>query len=508
MKKITPSALPAVTATIQAIDNQWTPGEILDDMLKNKLALDDVRAKREALVRQEFIRGLINLETVVANRANLINSDVVGGMYAPDGEERAAFLRLLDEGVLIPYLYREPSLELDGLEFDRYTANQRNWQRLCDDVRTPSVLRLDWDDDENLRQTDVKLARKFQQRVIETGSLDHRALAESFGLPADAEPVLADRLGLLGEACLRHYRTERTLVTRDVVYRAHVSHTDENTNVATGRYDGGQPLTAVVKQCVDLIYNTTLPDAIGRYALTPVGSPSRTILQEFIPRADSEGPNVGADDLLRLLRGAVFSITQEGLSLPSYGRLRLDDALEIRRYDAWRHYIDAQARVLNNPDAFGDPDGLDAIYRHYMDVAKGAAHRARERRLGGAGAAFRPACQYGVKLVLEVAGRQIVERVFGPDNEVVNIIRAAAAEYLSEKTAPVVARLVVGSVDALRGSPEQADFSTSVVFWQGRIEDAREQVRALKAKVREMGRALEPDGHAGRSDAPGLDEKG
>src|SRR5947209_1024342 len=59
------------------------------------------------LVRTEYLRALIHQRQVVINRAYLYNNRSIFQDYLQSGQNREAFKALLDEGILIPYLYTE-----------------------------------------------------------------------------------------------------------------------------------------------------------------------------------------------------------------------------------------------------------------------------------------------------------------------------------------------------------------------------------------------------------------
>ena len=253
-----------------------------------------------------------------------------------------------------------------------------------------------------------------------------------------------------------------------------------------------------------MIYNSNLPDALGRYPLTPVGSPSRAVLQEDI--AAASGHEMTAAEIVRQLQGAAFSLTQDQLSLASYADLRLGDAAELRRHDAWPQYIAAMEGILARPDTFGDPQGLESVYAQYVRLAAAAAGIVRERRINRISAPCVPMAKY----VIEVAGLAVVEGIVDgvAQSPIFRIAADHIIKYLAEKATPVVVRMGIGGVDRMRGGPEQDDFDTSVVIWQGRMVGAKRQFLEIAKELRKDHKAGDIGAAGGRQNTPGVDEKG
>ena len=500
MVKLEPHKLPDVAGSVQALDNQWVPRAMLEDMLTNGLELADVAERRNAAVKGEFNRALVNLESVVVNRASLVNDPVVNGYCRPAHPERADFLALLNTETIVPFLLEEAGPSVDRTVYASDDARISAWNTLCGEADRLACLRISWDDGENKREVQTKLRRHFHERVIGLQSVDHVALAAELGFPEGSGEALRRHFYDVGNSFALTFRDHGRYGTREEIYNAFVVAGGKDAHL--GRYDSGKPLVRAVKECVDLIYNTNLPDAIGRYPLTPVGSPNRMVLQELTSAAKDR--EIDPQQVTDLLKNAAFSLAQEGLFLDGYGRLTLGDVGKLRQREEWRRYIDAMGRVLNDPAAFGGPEGLAAVYREYTEVARAATGLLTERRRDAFTENWRPL----VKVVLEIAGQTAVELIWR-DDEVLHVAGHIASEFVAEKGAPFVARLVIGGWDTLTGGgKEQQDFSTSMVFWNGRMSHATEQFAEILAYVNESGKFTDSRRAASHDGNAGMDQQG
>ncbi|GFM98543.1 hypothetical protein Sfulv_33540 [Streptomyces fulvorobeus] len=92
----------------QALDNQWLPGDLAP--ARQRAGAPPGRTPDEvAAAAAELRRALVNSGTLIVNRAYLLNNEAVYANYLPDAEpaERQAFVRLLNEQALVPFLYTE-----------------------------------------------------------------------------------------------------------------------------------------------------------------------------------------------------------------------------------------------------------------------------------------------------------------------------------------------------------------------------------------------------------------
>src|SRR4051794_20418041 len=113
MPLIHPDSLEADAVVPQCLDNQYVSDAVFEDMLARGVDYRDadVKARREADFKTEFIRSLVYSSQVIIQRAFFVNSDFLFKHYAPEnGESRAAFARLICDRAIVPFLFRESSL--------------------------------------------------------------------------------------------------------------------------------------------------------------------------------------------------------------------------------------------------------------------------------------------------------------------------------------------------------------------------------------------------------------
>lgn len=501
LSRVTPDALPIVTGTVQALDNQWLPRRMLRRMLETGESLADVTAEREEVVKGEFIRALVNLDAVVVNRASLLNDAVLNGYCQPEHPEQEEFRTLFEQGTVIPFLFKEDSPVIASSSYSMEEKNKLAWNQLCSDAKALFCLRLSWDDKENASLVHNRIARGFHERVIALASLpDHGALATEMGLPSGAGDALRRHLYDVGDRCARTFAETGRYGTRSTVYDSFLVAGGKDAHL--GRYNSANPLAPAVKECVDLIYNTNLPDAIGRYPLTPADSANRMVLQEI----DSAMAQTAIEpqQVNTLLRNAVFSLAQDQLCLDGYAKLPIVDVLALRQGEEWGQYMGAMRRVTQNPTLFNTPEELQAIYDGYAAVARAATNRMIGNRREAWAKKWCPA----VKIALDIGGRTAIEMFYRTDG-IWYSISELASEFIAEKSAPFVARMVIAGSDALSGGPkEQADFDTSLVLWTGKMHHAKKQFGEIMARIKENPRFNDSRKDTAPHGSPGMDQQG
>jgi hypothetical protein len=462
--------LEKVFVVAQCLDNQWVPRALLSEMITKGWCLGDVSDVRDKQVRTEYLRALINAKQVVVNRAYIYNSPVVFKDYLRDGESRDAFIALLRSGGIVASLFSEQS----PLDRPAYTTDPRGfpaWERLCRDAR-PKCVRLSWDNDRNKELIFHQLSRRFHDFAQTANSSDVNVFIRDLNLGPDARAGLKKRLIAVGQKCLE-ISGEDQLATREALYQAFVL--ADGTDVTAGKYDSGKPFAGAIKQLLDLSYNVNLPDALGGYALTPSDSLSRTSLQEKVTEQEEE---IGAEELLDLLRRSAFALVQEGLYLQSVGSLSLKEVLEVRSTDEWARYILSLEELLRDPMQFPDPErGAAAVYMSYVKLAQLITQLVTKRRVAEKTAKWAPVAE----LVLDIAGA-VVSVVWAPPAGIIYQLTGKVSATVSKKAAPCVARLVVRG---LSESGPRADLQTSIDILHRRMQDAEGQWIELQARLRE-----------------------
>lgn len=501
MRKILPPELPEIAATLQALDNQWVPRAMLDQMVTTRGDLGEVARERGALVKEEFIRGLVNLQSVILNRASLFNTQALLDYLHPEHDERVDLARLFNDGVLIPFLYREDDIAIESVAFAHSPENVGRWNDFCREADAMRVLRLSWDNDENDRLVRSRLGGEFHRRLLRLSAVDSpAALAAEVCRHGEDEVAFSKIIRRLALACLDEQDSTGNFVQREFVYNNFVVR--DGTKADIGAYDDAKPFGRAIKECADLIYNSNLPDAIGRYSLTPAGSPSRSILQELSSNAPAS--DIAAEQVLQLLRSATFDLVQGGLYLDGFAALTLGDVRRLRETEAWHAYILAQKEALRDPRLCERPDILNTIYRRYLKVVETATAMMDGHRHAQLTKKWEPL----VELVLEVAGITAVKTLFGGES-VWYSVAEIGAEKIAERGAPVVIKLVIKGIDTLRdGSPARKRLENSIVVMNGKMTHAHAQLAEIARKLKEDPKFSDARTVLGRDLAACRDEMG
>ncbi|MER7460974.1 hypothetical protein [Micromonospora sp. NPDC126480] len=473
--------LAPITVAAQCLDNQWVTEDLLTRMVARRQSYADVERRRRSDARAEYLRSILNAEQVVVNRAYFVNNPVVNRDFTSDGRPREAVRALLDEGVLVPFLLgeRDPAEEP---AFGVDPAGWSGWLRVLGEVDALRCLRLSWDDAENEKLTQRSMIREFENFVLQMKTMNIEELRRDLRLPEDARPVIKQRLL---EAT--RWATDLEHPTRDAFYRHFL--TEPDTNPAEGKFRSA-PLVAELKQLVDLRYNTTLPDAVDRYALVPADSLRRSALQEY---RKERRPELGMSDLLTVLqtlRPYAFDLAQLPLRIDLTG-LELHHVREARRTDEWRDYVTSLQALLDEP--FDFVDRATEVYRRYVALAGRLAGMVGDRRLE-AMAVWQPV----IRVTVEVLGSTI-SLVFDGDPRV-ELVGDVATEVAGRGATAVVRFAVVGR-DQRRAARE---LGTGVDVMRVHLERAREDWRELLRRLDELGFPF-AEGDSGRDDDPNID---
>ena len=455
--------LKKVCVVAQSLDNQWVPRGLLSRMLDQGLSLADVQQERERAVRSEYVRALINAEQVVINRAYLYNNPVVFQDYTGKGPDREAFKEFLKSGVIVPYLFNETS-PVDEPAYR--TLRFQSWSELAQEVRMQCV-RLSWGDD-NASKIDDLLAVRFHLFPRTAMDRNPDVFLYHLNLPLDKKDEFRRRLKQMSDIS-GDFSMQDKKITREDLYKHFV--VADDTSPAEGRYDRNKPFAGEIKQLLDLCYNMNLPDALGRYALTPFDSLPRTALQEW--QGMKEEP-IKIGDLVTLLSRTAFDLVQGGLFLESFGLLSLVDVQEVRRMEEWTLYMESMDELIRNPLEFAESNtGASAVYHNYINLAQAMTRYLANRRMEE----WAPV----IELQIDIAGAILSVRWtnYGMQYQA----HGSVSGLYRPGEAPVVARMNIRDVS---GQGKQADLATNIDFMRGHVEDAKKQWQELISKVKEL----------------------
>lgn len=480
----------------QALDNQWVSRSLLRQMLEHPPTdgLRGVEAARHPSVRMEYMRALINGETLVVNRAFMYNTSAVSQdytrSYGATAETRNAFKALLSQGAVIPYLLTEqtPADLPQGVDqskagdfpFDAPALMQ--WQQVLQEVR-PRCIRMSWDDTGNKLLTEPMFAA-YHSRInniglpLQYGQYDR--YLQDCGVPSVQRGDFANQLRLVAK-----WSADQPRMSRNGLYQEFI--VADGTETHLGKYDPDKPYSYALKQLFDLDYSVNLTDALGLYTLTPIDSLPRTALQELTVRARQaagQGAELSPDDLGSLVRQFKFSLSQGGAYLRSMGDLTLQDVLTIRDTDEWKGYIRALRILLDSTAAPEDALGkgllqsqMEQVYSRYADLARVMTRHVKVHRADAAVETWTPLAS----LIIDVGGALLTAAIvpsaagFGAA-----FVYGVAGNIFQDKVG-MVARLLIRGTATLGA---QADLENSLDFMRAKLKDARELIERTGDEAR------------------------
>lgn len=193
----------------QALDNQWLPPDLAAAQQRPH-ATKGSTPKAVAAASAELRRSLVNSGTLVINRAYLLNNEALYRNYRPGIEpaEREAFVRLLNDRALVPYLYQERDPGEESA-WSKDKQVQQSWRRLLADEAEPACVRFDWDDDTNREETQ-KVSNYFSTSLSTLRRLKIPQLAKDLGISQERARALREessRTSTTGRASRTRTRT-------------------------------------------------------------------------------------------------------------------------------------------------------------------------------------------------------------------------------------------------------------------------------------------------------------
>ena len=458
-EKLTPSKLAKAAIVPQVLDYQWVPEALLGSMIKKGLSLKDVQQERSKHIIKEWRRALVYGEQVIVNRAFMFNNEVVVDDY-DDIESRNYLKKLLDKKVIIPYLGVEDSPDQKP-NFDFQDNLWDAWMDIVHDSHL-SCVKLDWGD----QSDDFKRLSGIYHNYIQTLNTHQRAehLANYLMIPENQFEAFRKRLKDV--ASFAFNLADTRLVTRNDLYMEFI--VADGSNVAEGYYSN-KPFAAKIKQIVDLKYNVNLPDAMGRYSLTPEDSPPRSALgdlEETIQAKVINSENVS--QILEALRNLSFEQISKGMYLKSLGDLSLADVVTTRETDEWFEYKNAMLDLLANPLQFHHSSPV--FYEKFEKLNRRITRIRAEQDLGK--------WQPWIKLLISV-GTKAIGIAINPDNPSQKILTTTGAGIISTGATPFVMRLAISAKEAT-----DADLDVSLDFMRGNLQTGRDTWNEIIGQLR------------------------
>jgi hypothetical protein len=372
-----------------ALDDQWVPRDLIREMAVGHKSLHELGEARDVLIRREYIRGLVTARKVVINRSYLLKNHVISQDYRTDPVSRAAFVELLQTGVIIPFLLRERAPTESDFAADPDAAEgARIWNELLSGQDPGGrgkvelqCVRLSWDDTENDRLVQERLVNAFADGVRNAATFDYPRMLSDIGMVASE--TFEERLRLMSRISST---TSEMPLSRTVLYRRYVI--EEQQSVSSGKYDFAKPDMVAFKWLFDLIYNSNLAAALGLALMTPSDSCHRSVV--YRPRGARQGvgwngPYEGSylqTTLMETVQHALFEEDFTTGALSVFEGLTLSDVIAIRRSEVWLRYMQALDSLLAEPWLMSHPErGLPFVYGQYAAlIAHISSVPTRDRR--------------------------------------------------------------------------------------------------------------------------------
>jgi hypothetical protein len=374
---VEPGKLSRVAVVAHCLDNQWVPKQMLEQMTREGLSLEDVRATRSGYVRAEYLRALLTAQQVIVNRVFFYNNDIVSRDYMRHGSSRDAFASLLRTNAIVPHLHSEDSPFQIPANMDLVREGFDAWVDVCKQAEKFSVSRLSWKPERNKILT-AKLGLAFQEFVLNVAGRAAGGGAAEFarhlGLPKEAADDFRKRLRKLRTWANRFVEESEDdpsagPVTRNAVYKEFV--TPPGVDPTSGRCDGDKPYSSEIKQLVDLQYNTALPEFLDRLPMRPVNTLHRAALRENLPQRPGleDMDQAALADVLRS-RLAFDNLVDnlDPFNTASLLSLDLPSIVKIRETDAWRIYTTKLAGLVSEPLLF--EARADAVLEAYQELLR------------------------------------------------------------------------------------------------------------------------------------------
>lgn len=353
---IPPHALDAGAVVPQCLDVHYVSDSVMSYMLANGLDYSDpqVMRRRQHDGRTEYRRSLIYAKQTVVNRA-FFTSPLVYRDFEESSENeflRLSFRQLIEAGAIVPFLFAGSDFlgDVDKLKASPAAKNAvRSLPNLISEI---TCVRLDADDERNRVQVE-RLAQSFVGFSVSVGQLRRSPeLLNALAVEVYKRPLEHSELADFGSAMqeISNFANAADELNRTVLY--------ERFLIADGEHDRGRfqtpqqnPHMLAQKKVLDVRYNTSLPDMLGRFALTPRGLPTHAAVDAVLPTKQTQ---LGTgEDLLDALRSnlahTVFANLQEAWYLPALAELSIADVVAVRALPEWSEFVAVQEAVLGNP---------------------------------------------------------------------------------------------------------------------------------------------------------------
>lgn len=283
---------------------------------------------------------------MAVNRVALFNNSIVVDDYS--GNEKQNFQELLRRKVIVDYLLTEESPD-QRPTFDISDEKWSRWLSVIQDTKIACV-RLDWGRQDDDFKNIAAVFHGYVQNLNMPDRTEH--LTNAFKIPKKYHENFRKKLIEVASYTFDIASQGKNVVRNDL-YKKFIC--VDNSRIDDGHYDKDKPFSAELKEIFDLRYTVNLPDAFGRYAFTPKGSPDRTVLGDFSQINLQNFLNDSkVSEFIDALKRMQFALLNDALYLKGLDTLNLGDVLKIRNTDEWEDYIASLNSLLSTPMQFSE----------------------------------------------------------------------------------------------------------------------------------------------------------
>ena len=381
------------------MDNQWVPRAVYDDPeLRAQFFKDGLKCPAVAEVikceqRKEIFRALLHNWQIIVNRASILNSEIFSDWYTPGNAEYDAFRDMMGDDSIVTYLWREER-PTDRLKFG-VSPEGKNWLNFClnaPEKKEISCLRLDWDSKKsNVYETARLLTYRFQNFCLVTAQDEYRmnALMAALGIPNENGEAFRKLWGDIQEAVIKWNAETGENYSREAFYKQFIV-LDESP-VPECRLDTAKPFAWELKQIIDFVYTTNLPDALNMTPVIPPDSPMTAF--HYSERSQIQGQReispeelaFAAEEFTRSVRAAMKAPPPEEqedkskeprhyctapMPFPARTNFTLGQLCQIRASKKWIRYVrkltDGKTRARLNELDFHNIPGVWESYWQFL----------------------------------------------------------------------------------------------------------------------------------------------
>lgn len=461
-EKLTAGKLNPGAIVPQGLDNQWAPTNALKQLIKQGKPLISWKGRKKAVL-SEWRRALIYAPQVVVNRVSLFNNSIVVDDYS--GENKQNFQELLKRKVIVDYLLTEEAPD-QRPTFDISDEKWSRWLNVIQDTKIACV-RLDWGKQDDDFKNIAAVFHGYVQNLNMPDRTEH--LTNAFKISKKYREDFRKKLIEVASYTFDIASQGKNVVRNDL-YKKFICINDSK--IDEGHYDKSKPFSAELKELFDLRYTVNVPDAFGRYAFTPKGSPDRTVLgdvnQSNMQNLLKEN-KVG--EFIDTIKRMQFAVLNDALYLRGLDILSLGDVLKIRNTDEWEEYIISLTSLLSAPLEFAEK--VDDVANKFTGLNRKITELKIENTKKSASEMV-SRWQPNMMIVIAIGGA-LMQLTLDP-TDVTRILVQALSGPVSIGLAPVAVNLKIAAA-------AKVDLGISVNFMRSKVSQGREVWHEVKGAL-------------------------